>query len=218
MPLPTYCHTMTDKNCLALGPGLGVDAATAKMVHQLIDQSSVPMVIDADGLNHLAGQLGILESRQAEVVLTPHPGEMSRLSGKSISAIQANRIDSARSFACEHKVHLVLKGARTVVAHPDGRVYVNPTGNSGMASGGMGDVLTGAIAGLLTQGLAPELAARCGVYLHGAAADDLAERIGPVGYLADRCTGKPSGDHRVDSTGRSRGREMISIRQLFYIL
>lgn len=175
---------LMDKDCLALGPGLGTDSATAKMVLQLIGQSALPLVIDADGLNHLAGHLEVLSGLQAPVVLTPHPGEMARLVGQSAAAVQSNRIGSARDFAVKYRVHLILKGARTVVAHPDGRVYVNPTGNSGMASGGMGDVLTGAVAGLLTRGMPPELATRCAVYLHGAAADDLAKQVGPVGYLA----------------------------------
>jgi NAD(P)H-hydrate epimerase len=176
--------TLSDKSCLAVGPGLGLDAATGKMVLQLVGQSGLPIVIDADGLNHLAGRLDVLKACQAPVVLTPHPGEMARLSGLSVEAIQRDRISSARHFAAKHRVHLVLKGARTVVAHPDGRVHVNPTGNPGMASGGMGDVLTGAIAGLMAQGMDPEAAATCGVYLHGAAADRLAAQYAAVGFLA----------------------------------
>ena len=176
--------SLSTKSCLALGPGIGMDAATEKMVHQLVSLSAVPMVIDADGLNHLAGHLDVLKDRKAPVVLTPHPGEMARLTGKSIGAVQSDRVGSARDFACRNRVHLVLKGARSVIAHPDGQVYINPTGNSGMASGGMGDVLTGAIAGMMTQGMAPERAVRCAVFVHGEAADILASRTGPVGYLA----------------------------------
>jgi NAD(P)H-hydrate epimerase len=176
--------TLSDKSCLAIGPGLGMDAATGKMVLQLISQSGLPIVIDADGLNHLAGRPDVLKDCQAPVVLTPHPGEMARLGGMGVNAIQQDRIGSARDFASKYRVHLVLKGARTVVAHPDGRVHVNPTGNPGMASGGMGDVLTGAIAGLMAQGMDPEAATNCGVYLHGAAADRLAARYAAVGFLA----------------------------------
>jgi NAD(P)H-hydrate epimerase len=99
-------------------------------------------------------------------------------------AVQQDRINCARGFAVEFNVHVVLKGARTVIAHPDGNVFVNPTGNSGMASGGMGDVLTGLIAGFMTQGYSPESATHIGVYLHGAAADDLAQKSGPYGFLA----------------------------------
>jgi NAD(P)H-hydrate epimerase len=101
-----------------------------------------------------------------------------------VGAVQQNRIKCARDFAAGLNVHVILKGARTVIAHPDGRVFINPTGNAGMASGGMGDVLTGIVAGLITQGLSPEDACRAGVYLHGAAADGLAQSMGPYGYLA----------------------------------
>jgi NAD(P)H-hydrate epimerase len=176
--------TLSDKSCLAIGPGLGMDAATGKMVLQLVSQSGLPIVIDADGLNHLAGHLDVLKECQAPVVLTPHPGEMARLSGMSTKAVQQDRIRSARDFAGKNRVHLVLKGARTVVAHPDGRVHVNPTGNPGMATGGTGDVLTGAIAGLIAQGMDPESATTAGVYLHGAAADRQAARYATVGFLA----------------------------------
>ena len=172
------------KQCLALGPGLGQAGETRALVNRIIRQSPVPMVIDADGLNNLAGDTRILENLQVPVILTPHPGEMARLAKTSTAAVQADRIKCARDFALEFKVHMVLKGAGTVIAHPDGSVYVNPTGNPGMAAGGMGDVLTGVIAGLVTQGFSPESATHAGVYLHGAAADTLAESIGPMGYLA----------------------------------
>jgi NAD(P)H-hydrate epimerase len=172
------------KTCLALGPGLGQAAQTRKLVHALIEASPVPMVVDADGLNLIAGATDILKRRGAAMILTPHPGEMARLSGRSVAQIQGDRIEAAREFACRHEVHLVLKGARTVIAHPDGSVFVNPTGNAGMASGGMGDVLTGAVAGFLAQGYTPETASHMGVYLHGAAADSLAEKWAPWGYLA----------------------------------
>jgi hydroxyethylthiazole kinase-like uncharacterized protein yjeF len=125
-----------------------------------------------------------LKKRSAPTVLTPHPGEMARLCGEPVKAIQDDRIGWARRFAEEHGVHLVLKGARTVISRPDGQVFINPTGNPGMASGGMGDILTGMIAGLVTQGYPPDTSARLAAYLHGAAADRLAEQVGPVGYLA----------------------------------
>jgi len=126
----------------------------------------------------------MLSERQAMVVLTPHPGEMARLSGRSTADIQDDRIGHARAFARHHNVYLVLKGAATIVARPDGMVFINPTGNSGMAAGGMGDVLTGLIAGLITQGMEIDTAAMAGVYLHGLAADRLARSKAPVGYLA----------------------------------
>ena len=142
------------------------------------------MVIDADGLNNIAGRTQLLKKRKAPTVLTPHPGEMARLIETSPAWVQQNRIACARDFATNFGVHLVLKGAATVIAHPDGTAYVNPTGNAGMASGGMGDVLTGVLAGFITQGFAPEAAAHAAVYLHGAAGDTLAQTMGPIGYLA----------------------------------
>ncbi len=177
-------NLVSGKQCLALGPGLGQARETKNLVCRIIKESPIPLVIDADGLNNLLGQTKILKKLNVPVILTPHPGEMARLTDTTASSIQADRMKSARGFALEFNVHVVLKGAATVIAHPDGRAYINPTGNSGMACGGMGDVLTGVIAGLITQGFAPETATHAGVYLHGAAADTLAESIGPVGYLA----------------------------------
>ncbi|MFO7716877.1 NAD(P)H-hydrate dehydratase [Desulfosarcina sp.] len=173
-----------DKRCIAIGPGLGTNASTGRLLGRLIAQCPLPMVIDADGLNLIAGNLSILSTRRSPIVLTPHPGEMARLSGHTAADIQHDRIGHARSFAKRHRVYLVLKGAATVIARPDGNVFVNPTGNPGMAAGGMGDVLTGLIAGLITQGLEISAAARAGVYLHGAAADWLMRQKSPFGYLA----------------------------------
>ena len=172
------------KQCLALGPGLGQAKETRTLVGRIIRESSIPLVIDADGLNNLTGQTEMLKKLNVPVILTPHPGEMARLTGATPAAVQTDRMKNARDFALEFKAHVILKGAATVIAHPDGRAYINSTGNPGMAAGGMGDVLTGVIAGLIAQGFSPESAAHAGVYLHGAAADTLAETIGPVGYLA----------------------------------
>lgn len=177
-------HNLAGKKCLAIGPGLGTDSSTKKLVIKILRGSSLPVILDADGLNLLAGETGLLKKLKVPVILTPHPGEMSRLTGKNISQIQEDRISCARDFALEFNVHLVLKGAGTVIAHPDGRVFINPTGNPGMASGGMGDILTGIIAGLVAQGYPAEEAVRIGVYLHGTAGDDLAESMGPFGFLA----------------------------------
>ncbi len=173
-----------DKKCLALGPGLGTAPATKELIHRILLECPLPVVVDADGLNCLAGHTGMLKNLNIPVILTPHPGEMARLINSTTAEVQRDRITCARGFAAEFNVHVVLKGARTVIAHPDGSVFINPTGNSGMASGGMGDVLTGIIAGLIAQGYPPETAARIGVYLHGAAADDLAQKISPFGFLA----------------------------------
>ncbi len=172
------------KSCLAVGPGLGQAPETGELVRELIVFTQSPMVVDADGLNVLAGKTELLKNLAVPAVLTPHPGEMARLLGLMPMDVQQDRIGCARGLAADLNLHVVLKGARTVIAHPDGAVYINPTGNPGMASGGMGDVLTGAIAGFIAQGMRPEHAARAGVFLHGAAADRLARSMGPWGYLA----------------------------------
>jgi len=172
------------KTCLAIGPGIGQAEETRSLVKKSINQSQIPVVIDADGLNNIAGQTQLLKKIKCPAVLTPHPGEMARLMDVTPAEVQQNRLQCARDFATNFKVHLVLKGAATVIAHPDGSAYVNATGNPGMASGGMGDVLTGVLAGFITQGFSPEAAAHAAVYVHGAAADTLAKTIGPIGYLA----------------------------------
>jgi NAD(P)H-hydrate epimerase len=172
------------KRSLAIGPGLGQDVETKKLVRAIIQDSEIPVVVDADGLNCMAGAVNILKKARSQIVLTPHPGEMARLLKTSAGDVQQDRITCAREFAVDNNVHVVLKGARTVISHPDGRVFINPTGNAGMAAGGMGDVLTGLIAGLIAQGLPPEAACHTGVYLHGTAADSLVEEKGPYGYLA----------------------------------
>ena len=182
-------HNLAGKKCLAMGPGLGTDPSTKSLVMKILRELKIPVVLDADGLNLLAGETRLLKKLKAPAVLTPHPGEMSRLAGIGIAAVQQNRVACARDFAREFNVHMVLKGAGTVIAHPDGRVFINSTGNSGMASGGMGDVLTGIIAGFIAQGYTEEEATHTGVYLHGAAADDLAESMGPFGFLASDLTG-----------------------------
>lgn len=172
------------KRCLAVGPGIGTDPSTGRLLSRLIQASPVPLIIDADALNLIAKDPTILAKRRSSMVLTPHPGEMARLGGHSTADIQSDRITVARAFAEQHGVVVVLKGAGTVIAQPDGTVFINPTGNPGMAAGGMGDVLTGIIAGLVTQGMPIAAAARCGVYLHGLAADRMARLTAPVGYLA----------------------------------
>jgi NAD(P)H-hydrate epimerase len=175
---------LSGKACLAIGPGLGMAPETGELVYDLVRSSPVPLVIDADGLNHLAGRLDLLKGIAVPAVLTPHPGEMARLMETTAATVQKDRMTCARELAAACGAHVVLKGAATVIAHPDGRAYVNPTGNSGMASGGMGDVLTGALAGLITQGVAVDRAARTAVYLHGIAGDSLARSRGPRGFLA----------------------------------
>jgi NAD(P)H-hydrate epimerase len=184
------------KKCLALGPGLGTGDDTRALVRQLLSVCPLPVVIDADGLNCLAAEPAVLKDLEVPVILTPHPGEMARLAGATVQEVQADRIACARHFAQQFNVHLVLKGAGTVVAHPDGSVYLNPTGNPGMATGGMGDVLTGVIAGLVTRGVPPAEAARAGVYVHGRAADGLARQVAPWGYLASEVMAAIPGQFR----------------------
>ena len=188
--LEDILRLLGDKRCLALGPGMGQPDETRSLVYQLLEQCRLPMVIDADGLNNIAGTTDKLRQCAAPVVITPHPGEMARLAETSVKTVQENRIACARDFSRAFKVHVVLKGAGTVIAHPDGFVFTNSTGNPGMAAGGMGDVLTGLIAGFIAQGYPIEAACHLGVYLHGAAADTLAEQKGPWGYLASDLIGR----------------------------
>ena len=180
----TVTEALGGKKCLALGPGIGTAADTKALIWQLIAQSTIPVVIDADGLNCMADDLDNIKGVKVPVVMTPHPGEMARLINVSTQDIQKDRVTCARKFATTYGVHVVLKGAGTIISDPEGRAFVNVTGNSGMASGGMGDVLTGMIAALIAQGATASQAARCAVYLHGAAADRLSEKLGPCGYLA----------------------------------
>jgi len=174
-----------DRDALAIGPGLGQHAETFALVRNLLRECTLPLVIDADGLNALAEHVQVLEGHGCRhLVLTPHPGEMARLVGTSVAEVEKDRVGVARQFATQYHLVLVLKGARTIIAFPDGRVRINSTGNPGMASGGMGDVLTGIIGGLLAQGLSGEDAAVLGVFLHGLAGDRVASRCGTAGLLA----------------------------------
>lgn len=177
---------------LAIGPGLSTGGEAEAFVHALVARTEAPVVIDADGLNAFAGKAGLLgeasgrAAGRAElrpVVLTPHPGEMARLLGSTVKEVEADRIGVARRFATEHGVTLVLKGWRTLVAHPDGRVAVNTTGNPGMAKGGSGDILTGIVAAMLAQygGEDVAQAVEAAVYLHGLAADFAVHGSGVTG-------------------------------------
>jgi len=172
-----------NKRALAIGPGIGTAEETAELMVKLYTEIELPMLVDADGLNILARDTSLLKNAPGPRILTPHPGEMARLTGLSTGEIQENRLDVTRDFAAQHKVHVVLKGADTLVCDPEGNLAVNPTGNPGMACGGMGDVLTGLIGGFLAQGLSPWQASCLGVYCHGLAGDRLAEETG-AGYLA----------------------------------
>ena len=177
------------KTVLAIGPGISRHPETAEFVRGLLNPGSVPnniaIVADADALNAFEGVAQMLNGHGRTVVITPHPGEMARLTGLSIAQIQANRLETARKFAREHEVIVVLKGHRTLIAAPDGEVWVNSTGNPGMATGGAGDVLTGIVAGLLAQHPQHALAATAlAVYLHGQAGDMAAESLGESSLVA----------------------------------
>jgi NAD(P)H-hydrate epimerase len=172
-----------NKTVLAVGPGLGTAAKTVAMVRSLVKRMPQPMVVDADGLNALAGAKWSAGGHPR--VLTPHPGEMSRLTGKTVAEIQADRVGTARAFAVERQVTLVLKGYRTAIAFPDGRVWINPTGSPAMAKAGSGDILTGLISGMLAQ--FPERADQAvaaAVYLHGLAGQLGAKDVGEKSLLA----------------------------------
>jgi len=160
------------RDVVAIGPGLGQAPATREFVRQLVDRATMPLVVDADGLNAFAGDSAQLMGREGrDIIITPHPGEMARLLGMTTQEVQASRIEIARNFAVAHRAFVVLKGHRTLVATPDARVFINPTGNPGMATGGTGDVLTGVIAAWLAQLLDAEAACKLAVYLHGMAGD-----------------------------------------------
>jgi NAD(P)H-hydrate epimerase len=164
---------LSKKSVIAIGPGLGQEAEAVEFFLGLLNEDTdIPMVIDADGLNALAPHLDKLDGRARAIILTPHPGEMGRLAGLSIAQVQADREGLARDFAVKHRVTLVLKGWRTIIAHPDGSLVINTTGNPGLAKGGSGDILTGIIAGMIGQypGQIGE-AVNAAVYLHGLAAD-----------------------------------------------
>lgn len=166
----------TAADVLALGPGLGRDASTAEQIRLLVEGSDLPLVLDADGLNAFGlDRAEGLDGSGRSLVLTPHPGEMGRLLGASTAEVQADRLGAVRRCAEKHRAVVVLKGHRSLVADPEGRVWINPTGNSGMATGGAGDVLTGMIAGLVAQGLPGLEAAILGVFAHGMAGDLAAE-------------------------------------------
>ncbi len=175
---------MEGKTALALGPGISTQPQVQELLREIIPVVPVPLVIDADGITSLALQPEILKQCRSSVVLTPHPGEMARLAGITTEAVQADRIGVAKDFAATYGCIVVLKGSKTVISTPDGNVYINSTGNPGMASGGAGDVLTGMIGGLMAQGLPPLEAATWGVYLHGLAGDIAAHELGEIPLIA----------------------------------
>jgi hydroxyethylthiazole kinase-like uncharacterized protein yjeF len=175
---------MEGKTVIVAGPGLSVNEDTVKIAEYIINKTKVPLILDADALNCIARDISVLKKLKAAAVMTPHPGEMARLTGMSIQDIQRNRVEIAVEYARQWNVTIVLKGYRTVVASPDGQVYINSTGNPGMSTAGTGDVLAGIIAALAGQGLSLTDAAVAGVYLHGVAGDRAAALKGEPGMIA----------------------------------
>ena len=193
-----------DADVIAVGPGLGRGEAVTTFIRELLDRSEIPLVFDADALNAFSDEPAALVGRDGrDLIITPHPGEMARLLGCTVDDVQADRIGIARDFAGAHKVYVILKGYRTLIATPDGKVFVNPTGSPGMATGGTGDVLAGMIAAWIGQLLDAEAACRAAVYLHGAAGEladaDVGEVSMTAGDLADHI-----GDAILELTARRR--------------
>lgn len=187
-PAEAALHDILDfvdgKQALAMGPGISLHQETQALVRTVVERASCPMVLDADALTAIAESPEILKKAHVPLILTPHPGEMARLIQSSPQAVQADRMGIAAEFSSNYGVTLVLKGHRTLVAAPDGRIAINSSGNPSMASGGMGDALTGMIAGFLGQGFDPFRAACLGVYIHGRAADLRMKGIASRGLLA----------------------------------
>ena len=169
---------------LAIGPGISTNEQTMALVRRLIQVSPRPMVIDADGLYAFSQDPSVCKLAKVPLILTPHPGEMARLTHSTIREVQGNRIGVAQKFSKEYNVYLVLKGSRTIIAEPGGQIYINSTGNAGMASGGSGDVLTGLITGFLAQGLNPLESCILGTYLHGSAGDIAADELTQFAMIA----------------------------------
>lgn len=173
----TLTSALDRVDVVAIGPGLSRQSSVGELVLALLDRIEVPVVVDADGLFPLQSDLDVLKDSSGRIVLTPHPGELSHLIDQPADQIDAKRIEVTRTFAAEHGVVLLLKGRPTAIGTPDGDLYLNPTGNTGLATGGSGDVLTGLVAGFLAGGARPADAAVLGAYVHGASADSLARNI-----------------------------------------
>lgn len=173
------------KTVLAVGPGVSRHKEAAQFVRSVVDRAEVPVVLDADGLNAFEEQRQYLNGQRHPLIMTPHPGEMSRLTGLTVAAIQADRIGVARRFAKEHQAYVVLKGYQTVVAEPEGKTWINTSGNPGMSTGGTGDVLTGIVAGMIAQH--PQYIATAiiaAVHLHGLAGDAARDEMGEASLIA----------------------------------
>jgi NAD(P)H-hydrate epimerase len=192
------------RDVVAIGPGLGQAPGTQEFIKALVDRATMPLVVDADGLNTFHSDPDRLMGREGrDVIITPHPGEMARLVGMSTDEVQASRLEIARNFAASHHLYVVLKGHRTLIATPDGKLFINPTGNPGMSTGGTGDVLTGMIAAWLAHLLDAEAACKVAVYLHGMAGDLAEADEGEVSMTAGDVAGH-IGDAILELTARRR--------------
>jgi ADP-dependent NAD(P)H-hydrate dehydratase / NAD(P)H-hydrate epimerase len=194
------------KSVLAIGPGISQFEETAELVRELLEKVSVPIVLDADGLNAFAGRTNELSGKGRLLVITPHPGEMARLVGCSIADVQKDRLGVARKFAREHELIVVLKGNRTLVVQPDGEAWVNTTGNPGMSTGGTGDILTGMVAAMIAQHPKDAMLAVCAaVHLHGLAGDVMLESVGEHSMVAtDLLRGLPEAFRRAQRSAREK--------------
>jgi NAD(P)H-hydrate epimerase len=179
----TLKEHLNSSNALLIGCGIGVSKELRELIEKLILESNVPMIIDADGINCLCHCIDIIKQAKAPIILTPHPAEMSRLCGKSIGEIESSRIDTAKEFANRYGVYLILKGANTVIATPDGEAFVNLTGNPGMAKAGSGDMLSGIILALLAQGYEITEGIKAAVWLHSTVGDMAAEKLSETAML-----------------------------------
>ena len=180
----TLRETLEWADVILCGPGIGTSEAAEYILKKVLEFASVPVVLDADALNLIAKDVSILEKPHTDMVITPHLGEMSRLTGKSVVFLQAQLLEIAKEFADKHKVTCVLKDERTITATPGGPLYLNLSGNAGMATAGSGDVLAGVIASLVAQGFICDMAAYFGVYLHGLAGDKMIAYTGKNGLVA----------------------------------
>jgi len=175
---------ITGKDVLAIGPGWGKNCDGLEVLRNILAEFSISIVIDADALNHISQDVELLSKHKGPVIITPHPGEMARLTKKSVKEVVEFPVDTAQKLARDYDIIVLLKGAASVVAHPDGRIYFNRSGNSGMGTGGSGDILTGIIASFIAQGYSPYDAAVYGCYVHGRAGDYAKDRLGETGMIA----------------------------------
>jgi NAD(P)H-hydrate epimerase len=182
--LDAIMNNIEKSKSFAIGPGISISSDLSKLIKQIIQNAEMPGVIDADAINIISKDIDMLKNLKTTMILTPHPGEMARLIKKDVSYVQQNRIDVCRDFSQKYGVVTLLKGANTVISSPDGEVYINTTGNSGMSKGGSGDVLTGMIASFLAWGMKPLCAAYAAAYIHGLAGDMAAFKLGEYGMKA----------------------------------